>query len=122
MKFILPRNPSNRCQKLPYPAMQISNLAEAEELLLHVGEGHILLSREQLSAREAIQTIAHLDGVITCLMLQLTEQSNEIISQPKERDDPLDEFDADVIEHLVDCGADPDGLRMLLLLEESEDE
>ena len=33
-----------------------------------------------------------------------------------------DTFDADVIEHLVDCGADPDGLRMRLVLEESEDE
>jgi len=27
-----------------------------------------------------------------------------------------------MIENLVDCGADPDGLRMLLVLEESEDE
>ena len=36
--------------------------------------------------------------------------------------DEDDEFDEDMIENLVDCGADPDGLRMLLVLEESEDE
>ena len=34
MKLLLPRNPENRKQQIPYPAMEISNLANAEELLL----------------------------------------------------------------------------------------
>ena len=34
----------------------------------------------------------------------------------------MDEFDEDVIENLMGCGADLDGLRMLLLQEEAEDE
>ena len=48
MKLLLPRNPENRKQQIPYPAMEISNLANAEELLLYVDEGCILLSRESL--------------------------------------------------------------------------
>ena len=56
------------------------------------------------------------------LVDQLVEASNEIASQPEEREDPLNQFDETMIETLVDCGADPDGLRMLLLREESEDE
>ena len=40
------------------------------------------MSREQLSAREAIQTIAHLDGIITCLMLQLMRLTDEPVPWP----------------------------------------
>ena len=81
-----------------------------------------LLSHDHLSTREAIKTVTHLDQVTTCLVKQLVEASNKIASPPEECGDPLDEFDEDMIENLVDCGADPDGLRMLLVLEESEDE
>lgn len=122
MKFYLHRDPNNKLQKLPYAAMELSNLAGSEELLLYTAEGSILMSRKGVSTREAIQTITLLEQVTACLVKQLVEASQEITSQPEEREDPLDEFDVATIETLADCGADPDGLRMLLLLEESADE
>lgn len=122
MKFNLHRDPSNKLQKIPYSVMQIAGLADRKELTLQVDEGCILLSHDHLSTREAIKTVTHLDQVTTCLVKQLVEASNEIVSRGDERKDPLDEFDEEMIENLVDCGADPDGLRMLLVLEESEDE
>ncbi len=108
MKFNLHRDPSNKLQKIPYSVMQIAGLADRKELTLQADEGCILLSHDHLSTREAIKTVTHLDQVTTCLVKQLVEASNKI--------------DEDMIENLVDCGADPDGLRMLLVLEESEDE
>lgn len=122
MKLLLPRNPENRKQQIPYPAMEISNLANAEELLLYVDEGSILLSRKEISTREAIQTITQLSCVVGNLMTQLVDASQEMAGQPEEREDPLDEFDEGTLEDLMDCGADPDGLRMLLLMEETADE
>lgn len=122
MKLLLPRNPENRKQQIPYPAMEISNLANAEELLLYVDEGSILLSRKEISTREAIQTITQLSYVVGNLMTQLVDASQEMAGQPEEREDPLDEFDEGTLEDLMDCGADPDGLRMLLLMEETADE
>ena len=112
MRFNLHRDPSNKLQKIPYSVMQIAGLADRKELTLQADEGCILLSHDHLSTREAIKTVTHLDQVTTC----------KIASPPEECEDPLDEFDEDMIENLVDCGADPDGLRMLLVLEESEDE
>ena len=122
MKLSLPRNPENRKQQIPYAAMEISHLADAEELLLLVDEGCILLSRRELSTSEAIQTLTNLGRIAGNLMTQLVDASQEMAGQPEERKDPLDEFDEGTLEDLVDCGADPDGLRMLLLMEETADE
>ena len=122
MKFYVHRDPSNKLQKIPYAAMQIAGLADREDLTLQADEGCILLSHDHLSTRETIQTATLLKQVTIDLMRQLVEASQEMASQPEEREDPLNQFDETMIEALVDCGADPDGLRMLLVLEESEDE
>ena len=34
MKFVLHRNPENRNQKIPFPAMQMAELADAEQLTM----------------------------------------------------------------------------------------
>ena len=122
MKFYVHRDPSNKLQKIPYAAMQIACLADREDLTLQADEGCILLSHDHLSTRETIQTATLLKQVTIDLMRQLVEASQEMASKPEEREDPLNQFDETMIEALVDCGADPDGLRMLLVLEESEDE
>ena len=122
MKFYVHRYPSNKLQNIPYAAMQIAGLADREELTLQADEGCILLSHDHLSTRETIQTATLLKQVTIDLMRQLVEASQEMTSKPEEREDPLNQFDETMIEALVDCGADPDGLRMLLVLEESEDE
>ena len=46
MKFTLNRDPENKTQKIPYPAMQLSSLADAQELVLHAEDGFLLLSRK----------------------------------------------------------------------------
>ena len=122
MKFYVHRDPNNKLQKIPYAAMQIAGLADREDLTLQADEGCILLSHDHLSTRETIQTATLLKQVTIDLMRQLVEASQEMASTPEEREDPLNQFDETMIEALVDCGADPDGLRMLLVLEESEDE
>ena len=122
MRFYVHRDPSNKLQKIPYAAMQIAGLADREDLTLQADEGCILLSHDHLSTRETIQTATLLKQVTIDLMRQLVEASQEMASRSEEREDPLNQFDETMIEALVDCGADPDGLRMLLVLEDSEDE
>ena len=122
MKFYVHRDPNNKLQKIPYAAMQIAGLADREDLTLQADEGCILLSHDHLSTRETIQTATLLKQVTIDLMRQLVEARQEMARKPEEREDPLNQFDETMIEALVDCGADPDGLRMLLVLEESEDE
>ena len=77
-----------------------------------------LLSRGEMSTREAMKMVSHLEQMSVDLVKQLTEASYKALSCPEGCKDPLDEFDEDVIENLMGCGADLDGLRMLLLQEE----
>lgn len=60
MKFILHRDPDNKIQKIPYAVLQVSALADAEELTVQTGDGCVLLCRNVLTTREAVGTIAHL--------------------------------------------------------------
>lgn len=71
MKFVLHRNTENRNQKIPFPAMQVAGLADAEQLTIQADAGSILISREDITARQAITTITHLYEVIDSLILQL---------------------------------------------------
>ena len=119
MKFILYRDPQNRNQKIPFPAMEISGLANTDELMIHADAGCILISRNDLSASEALKTIANLRATINCLRELLVNVSNEV-SNGLDIQDPLFVVDEDVLEDLLKCGANPDGLRLLLALEEED--
>lgn len=119
MKFVLHRNPENRNQKVPFPALQIAGLADAEELTIQADAGSILISREDITPQQAITTITHLYEVIDALILQLVDASNEIVNV-LDLPDPLDTVDEDLLDELLGCGANPDGLRLLLGLEDEE--
>ena len=119
MKFVLHRNPENRNQKVPFPALQIAGLADAEELTIQADAGSILISREDITPQQAITTITHLYEVIDALILQLVDASNEIVDV-LDLPDPLDTVDEDLLDELLGCGANPDGLRLLLGLEDEE--
>lgn len=121
MKFILHRNPENRNQKVPFPALQIAGLADAEELTIQADAGSILISREDITPQQAITTITHLYEVIDALILQLVDASNEIVDV-LDLTDPLDTVDEDLLDELLGCGANPDGLRLLLGVEDDMDE
>lgn len=120
MSFKLCHDPEKKTLTIPRAALQFSGLAGAEELVLHTEEGFLLLSRRELSTREAINAFTKLDQLLTLLAKQLVDDSNETACLLEEADDPLDEFDEDTIEALVDCGADPEGLRMLLGVEDAQ--
>lgn len=122
MKFTLHRKPDSKVQKIPYAALQIAGLADAEALVLRAEEGCILLARDSLSTREIVKVIAFPDEIVTSMAEQLAEKSGEMASLQKEADDPLDMFDEDEIDTLEDFGINLDGLRMLLAMEESNNE
>ena len=67
MKFTLHRKPDSKAQKIPFPAMQIAGLADAEALVLRAEEGCILLARDSLSTREIVKVIAFLDEIVTSM-------------------------------------------------------
>lgn len=121
MKFVLNRNPENRNQKIPFPAMQMAGVADAEQLTIQADAGSILISREDITARQAITTITHLYEVIDSLILQLVDASNEIVDV-LDIPDPLETVDEELLDDLLECGANPDGLRLLLAVEDEADE
>ena len=121
MKFVLHRNPENRNQKVPFPALQIAGLADAEELTIQADAGSILISREDITPQQAITTITHLYEVIDALILQLVDASNEIVDV-LDIPDPLETMDEDLLDDLLECGANLDGLRLLLAVEDEADE
>ena len=121
MKFVLNRNPENRNQKIPFPAMQMAGLADAEQLTIQADAGSILISREDITARQTITTITHLYEVIDSLILQLVDASNEIVDV-LDIPDPLETVDEELLDDLLECGANPDGLRLLLAVEDEADE
>ena len=104
MKFILYRNPESRAQKIPFPAMQAAELADAEELTVQTGAGSILISRKNLTVRQALATLTHLHEVIDSLVLQMVDASNEIVGD-LDIPDSLNVVDEDVLDELLGNGA-----------------
>ena len=119
MKFTLHRKPDSKAQKIPFPAMQIAGLADAEALVLRAEEGCILLARDSLSTREIVKVIAFLDEIVTSMAEQLAKKSDEMASL-QEEDDPLNAFDE--IDTLEDFCINLEGLRSLLAMEDGRDE
>ena len=122
MKFTLHRKPDSKAQKIPYAALQIAGLADAEALVLRAEEGCILLAHDSLSTREIVKVIAFLDEIVTSMAEQLAEKSGEMASLQEDADDPLDVFNEDEIDTLEDFGINLEGLRMLLAMEDGRDE
>ena len=121
MKFNLHHDPEHKTLTIPRAALQLSNLADAEELLLHADEGCLLVSRRDITPRQAIAAIAHLYEVADILFTRLVDASQKAAAH-LEIPDPLDDVDEDVLDDLLAAGADPEGLRMLLSREECDDE
>ena len=92
-----------------------------EQLTIQADAGSILISREDITARQAITTITHLYEVIDSLILQLVDASNEIVDV-LDIPDPLETVDEELLDDLLECGANTDGLRLLLAVEDEADE
>ena len=100
----------------PTSAGRIAKIAREAEGFLY-----LVSSLGVTGARQAITTITHLYEVIDSLILQLVDASNEIVDV-LDIPDPLETVDEDLLDDLLECGANPDGLRLLLAVEDEADE
>ena len=57
MYFKLYHNPENKTLTIPRAALQLSGLADAEELILHTGGGYVLAARNALSTLECLHLL-----------------------------------------------------------------
>ena len=99
----------------------LSGLVGSEKLICDVQKGCVLLSRDKLSVKEALQMIDLFQEKIDSVVLQLVDASNEIVDV-LDIPDPLETVDEELLDDLLECGANPDGLRLLLAVEDEADE
>ena len=92
MYFKLYHNPENKTLTIPRAALQLSGLADAEELILHTGGGYVLAARNALSTLECLHLLQFLTSTAASLLLQLAVFSQEG-SEFSECGDTLDEED-----------------------------
>ena len=92
MYFKLYHNPENKTLTIPRAALQLSGLADAEELILHTGGGYVLAARNALSTLECLHLLQFLTSTAASLLLQLAVFSQEGAEFP-ECEDTLDEED-----------------------------
>ena len=71
MYFKLYHNPENKTLTIPRAALQLSGLADAEELILHTGGGYVLAARNALSTLECLHLLQFLTSTAASLLLQL---------------------------------------------------
>ena len=115
---ILPRNPGSRIQKIPYPAMEVAGLSDADELRVQVGKGYILIGRNDLSAREAVYAISSFRRIADALLHQLADASVQAGNFCSGREKGVDELDQGTRQLLGLAGVDLHGLQVLLDQEE----
>ena len=92
MYFELCHNPENKTLAIPRAALQLSGLADAEELILHTGGGYVLAARNALSTLECLHLLQFLTSTAASLLLQLAVFSQEGAEFP-ECEDTIDEED-----------------------------
>lgn len=88
MYFKLCHNPENKTLTIPRAALQLSGLADAEELILHTGGGYVMAARSGLSASECLCLLQFLTSTAASLLLQLAVFSQEGVEDPKCGDAP----------------------------------
>ena len=73
MKFTICHDTNKKTLAVPGAALQLSGLENAERLTLHVGHGCVVLTRQEPTARERLETIRLLHnlniGMLVCLAL-----------------------------------------------------
>ena len=77
MYFKLYHDPKNKTLTIPRAALQLSQLTDVEELILHTGSGGVLTARDALSAGECLHLLNFLTSITSSLLLQLAMNSRE---------------------------------------------
>ena len=77
MYFKLYHTPANKTLTIPRAALQLSRLADAEELILHAGGGYVLVARNGLDTGECLRLLEFLTSIASSLLTQLALNSRE---------------------------------------------
>lgn len=128
MYFKLYHDPGRKPLALPRAVLQLSGLSDAEELGLRLESGCVLLTRNRLTAGECGRVIRLLLSTAMTLTDRLARASREVPETHRTGpgviggDGPFCGLDDGLLLLLLSAGADPEVLRLLLRLEEAEDE
>ena len=118
MRFMICHDTSKKTMVIPRAALQLSRLEDAERLALHVGHGCIVLTRQEPTARERLETIRLLHNLNIGMLVCLALDSRAAEAGPRKRAPrALRVYDAEFLDMLEHCGVDLYGLGALLIRE-----
>ena len=119
MKFTICHDTSKKTLAIPRAALQLSGLEDAERLTLRAGHGCVVLTRQEGTARERLETIRLLHDLNVGMVVRLALDSRPSSGMPHKRvPRALRSYDADFLDMLEHCGVDLYGLGALLAREE----
>ena len=119
MKFTICHDTSKKTLAIPRAALQLSGLEDAERLTLHTEHGCIVLTRQEGTARERLETIRLLHDLNVGMVVRLALDSRPSSGTPCNRaSEVFRSYDAEFLDMLEHCGVDLFGLGALLAREE----
>lgn len=118
MKFTICHDTNKKTLAIPRAALQLSGLEDAERLTLHVGHGCTVLTRQEPTARERLETTQLLHNLDVDMVVRLALDSMEAEDVPRKKvHKALRAYDAEFLDLLEHCGVDLAGLGALLARE-----
>lgn len=118
MKFTICHDTNKKTLAIPRAALQLSGLEGAERLTLHVEHGCTVLTRQEPTARERLETIRLLHDLNIGMLVCLALDSRAAEAGPRKRAPrALRVYDAEFLDMLEHCGVDLYGLGALLIRE-----
>lgn len=124
MDLFISRADEAESQQIPEAVLECSGLMKAKRLLVHADSNYILITEPCMSAKELLELISSLRESVEALLFELVHASQHIHLKCDWGGDPLEMIDEDVVRELIGCGANMEGLRLLLMKEaiETDDE
>ena len=115
MKFTICHDTNQKTLAIPRAALQLSGLEDAERLALYTEHGCIVLTRQEQTARERLETIRLLNGLDVGMLVRLALDSRAAEAGPRKSvPRALRAYDAEFLDMLGHCGVDLFGLGALL--------
>lgn len=118
MKFTICHDTDKKTLTIPRAALQLSRLEDAERLTLHTEQGCVVLTRQEPTARERLETIRLLHNLNIGMLVCLALDSRAAEAGPRQKvPRALRAYDAEFLNMLAHCGVDLAGLGALLTRE-----